>query len=203
MAQTISDPMSNVSTLQWQNRRFHQIEKERFPQILLSRAKLFPDVPKTTVVRGMNRGKVHRKNMRENHFVSFSQILMKRFRNKKVSCQLEEAFLKWLDNHNMVIQSPLASDTLLVSDPKNPGYKKRMNKILLQIPVRELHNNLLSTDPLIGLPGVRECRGNILISDTKLRSMLPKHLQMMSDRYKIMCGCENCIQMYNLHQSYN
>jgi hypothetical protein len=33
--------------------------------------------------------------------------------------------------------------------------------------------------------------------------MLPKHLRMMSDRYKIMCGCENCIQMYNLHQSYN
>jgi hypothetical protein len=103
----------------------------------------------------------------------------------------------------MVIQSSLASDTLLVSDPENPGNKKRMNKILLQIPVRELHNDLLSTDPLIGLPGVRDCSGNILISDTKLRSMLPKHLRMMSDRYKIMCGCESCIQMYNLHQSYN
>jgi hypothetical protein len=71
----------------------------------------------------MNRGKVHRKNMRENDFVSFSQIL-KRLGNKKVSCQLEETFLKWLDNHNMVIQSPLASDTLLVSDPENPGNKK-------------------------------------------------------------------------------
>jgi hypothetical protein len=74
---------------------------------------------------------------------------------------------------------------------------------LLQIPVRELHNGLVSTDPLIGLPGVRDCSGNILISDTKLRLMLPKHLRMMSDRYKIMCGCEDCIHMYNLHQSYN
>jgi hypothetical protein len=78
-----------------------------------------------------------------------------------------------------------------------------MNKILLQIPVRELHNDLLSTDPLIGLPGICDCRGNVLISDTKLRSMLPKHLRMMSDWYKIMCGCENCIQMYNLQSSYN
>jgi hypothetical protein len=57
----------------------------------------------------------------------------------------------------MVIQSPLASETLLVSDPRNPGNKKRMNKISLQ----ELHNDLDSTDPLIGLPGDRDCSGNI------------------------------------------
>jgi hypothetical protein len=68
----------------------------------------------------------------------------------------------------MVIQSPLASDTLLVSDPENPGNKKGMNKILLQIPDREIHNDLVSRDPLIGLPGVRDCSGNISISDTKL-----------------------------------
>jgi hypothetical protein len=81
----------------------------------------------------MTRGKYHRKNMRDSN-VSFSRVL-KRLGRTKVSVQLEEAFLKWLDNHNMVIQSPLASDTLLVSDPENPGNKKRMNKILLQIPV--------------------------------------------------------------------
>jgi hypothetical protein len=103
----------------------------------------------------------------------------------------------------MVIWSPLAADTLLVSDPKHPGNKKRMNKILLQIPVRELHNDLCSEDPLIGLEGVRNCADNLLISDTKLRDMLPEHLRMMSDRYKIMCGCKNCIQMHNVHQSYN
>jgi hypothetical protein len=51
--------------------------------------------------------------MRENENVSFSCVL-KQLGSKKVSYQLEEAFLKWLDNHNMVIQSPLATDTLLV-----------------------------------------------------------------------------------------
>jgi hypothetical protein len=45
-----------------------------------------------------------------------------------------------------VIQSPLASDTLLVSDRKSPGNKIRKNKILLQIPVRELHNDMLNDD---------------------------------------------------------
>jgi hypothetical protein len=168
---------------------------------MIARAKLFPDIPKRTALRGMCRGKLHRKYMRENNS-SFSQVL-KRLGRTKVSVQLEEAFLKWLDNHNIVIQSPLASGTLLVSDPENPGNKIRMNKILLQIPVRELHNHLVSTNPLIGLPGIRDCTGNTLISDTNLRSMLPKRLRMMSDRYKIMCGCENCIQMYNLQSSYN
>jgi hypothetical protein len=147
---------------------------------ITSRARLFPDIPKTTVIGGMKRGKCHRKNMRDNK-VSFSRVL-KQLGNKKVSYQLEEVFLKWLDNHNMVIQSPLASDTLLVSDPGNSGNKKRMNKISLQIPVMEFHSDLVSTDPLMGLPGVRDCSGNILISDTKLRLMLPKHLLMMSDR---------------------
>jgi hypothetical protein len=77
--------------------------------------------------------------------------VLKRLGRTKVSVQLEEAFFKWLDNHDMVIQSLLASDTLPVSDQENPGNKKRMNKILLQIPVRELHNDLLSTDSLTGL----------------------------------------------------
>jgi hypothetical protein len=40
-----------------------------------SRAKLFPNIPKTTVVRGMGRGKLHRKNMREHETVSFSRVL--------------------------------------------------------------------------------------------------------------------------------
>jgi hypothetical protein len=92
---------------------------------MTSRARLFPDIPKRTALRGMGRGKHHRKNIRENDNVSFSRVL-KRLGHTKVSVQLEEAFLKWLDNHNMVIQSPLASDNLLVSDPENPGNKKRM-----------------------------------------------------------------------------
>jgi hypothetical protein len=103
----------------------------------------------------------------------------------------------------MVIQSPLASDTLLVLDRNNPGSKIRKNKILLQIPIRELHNDMMSDDTLIGMEGVQDCEGNILISDTKLRSLLPPHVRMMSDRYKIMKVCENCIQMHNVHHSYN
>ena len=62
---------------------------------------------------------------------------------------------------------------------------------------------MISDDCQINLPGCRDEFGNILISDWKLREMLPPHLRPMSDRYKIMCGCEYCIQMYNVHQNYN
>lgn len=63
----------------------------------------------------------------------------------------------------------------------------------------------MSDDPLIGLRRVQDFNGNILmlISNTKLKEMLPLHLHMMSDRYDVMCGCEYCIQIYNIHQDYN
>jgi hypothetical protein len=60
---------------------------------MASRARLFPTIPKTTVVSGMKRGKFHRKNMRENKDTFFSKVL-ERLGSKKVSYQLEEAFLK-------------------------------------------------------------------------------------------------------------
>ncbi|OEU18324.1 hypothetical protein FRACYDRAFT_236601 [Fragilariopsis cylindrus CCMP1102] len=168
----------------------------------IAQQQLFSGIPSITLTRCMSRAKAHRKNMRDNNGTVFGRVI-KRLGRTKVTPELHVEFLRWLDNHNMVIQSPLASDTLLVPDANNPGTKKRINKILLQIPVRELHNDLIDADPLIGLASVRDCAGNILISDTKLREMLPPHLRMMSDRYKIMCGCETCIQMYNLQQSYN
>lgn len=44
--------------------------------------------------------------------------------------------------------------TVPVPDPVNPdGDKFKRNKILLQIPVCELHNNMLSDDCMIGFPG--------------------------------------------------
>ena len=112
------------------------------------RTRLFPGIPKNTLTRCMSRGKAHRKKMRENTGTLFGRVL-KRLGRSKVTAELHAEFLVWLDKHNMVIQSPLASDTLLVPDGTTSGVKKRVNKILLQIPVRELHNDLIDADPLI------------------------------------------------------
>jgi hypothetical protein len=43
-------------------------------QSIKSRAKLFPELPKTTVIGGMKRGKCHRKNMRDNQVFFFLRV---------------------------------------------------------------------------------------------------------------------------------
>ena len=76
-----------------------------------------------------------------------------------------------------------------------------VTKLLLQVSVRELHNILVS-DPNDG--GLKDCRGEngkIIISDSKLCSLLLPQLKQMSARYKIMCGCECCISDKSIHSS--
>ena len=59
--------------------------------------------------------------------------------------------------------------------------------------VSELHNVIVS-DPIdSGNKDVRYEGGNIIISDSTLRSLLTPQLKQMSARYMILCGCEFCI----------
>ena len=74
-------------------------------------------------------------------------------------------------------------------------------KLLLQVSVRELHNSLVSNPSDGGLKDARDEDGKIIISDSKLRSLLPPQLKKMSARYKIMCGCECCISAKSIHSS--
>ena len=48
---------------------------------------------------------------------------------------------------------------------------------LLQLSVRELHNILVSDTNYIGLKDSRDKYDNIIISDSKLRSLLPPQLK--------------------------
>ena len=61
---------------------------------------------------------------------------------------------------------------------------------LIKVPVRELNNSLVSDTTDGGLKDARGEDGKIVLSDSKLRSLLPHQLKQMSARYKIMCGCE-------------
>ena len=63
-------------------------------------------------------------------------------------------------------------------------------KLLLQVSIRELHNILVSDRNDGGIKDARDEDGKIIISDSKLRALLPPQLKKMSAPYKIMCGCE-------------
>ena len=71
-------------------------------------------------------------------------------------------------------------------------------KLILQVSVRELHNNLVSATIDGGPKEEIYEYDNIIISDSTLHSLFPLQLKM-SSRYKVMCGCECCISAKNIY----
>ena len=123
----------------------------------------------------------------------YSQVLKSKGKTK-VNPALEEKIERFIRGHPFLVASPIKDDSVLVPDPADPTKKLRKNKLLLQVSVRELHNDLLKEVP--------ECTvdGNVLVSDWKLRRLLPPEVRRMSNYYKTMCACIVCVQM-KLHQS--
>ena len=68
-------------------------------------------------------------------------------------------------HHPQVVQSPIANNCLKV---KVYGYTKPqvVPKLLFQVSVRELHNNLVSATKYSGLKEARDEYYNIIISDS-------------------------------------
>jgi hypothetical protein len=88
------------------------------------------------------------------------------------------------------VNSPISKNTIITKDENNG--KMRVGKLLLQMSIRELHNDLLLDGPL-GLPDAKDTSGEPIISNTALHSLLPPQLKRMSTKYKAMCGYELCI----------
>jgi hypothetical protein len=91
---------------------------------------------------------------------------------------------------------------LLVKDPLT-GLKERRGKLLLEIPVRELHNDMLLPINKGGFSGVRDDDGKVIISDTTLRKLLPKELHPVTETHKQLCGCKLCNTATSLQKTLN
>ena len=90
------------------------------------------------------------------------------------------------------MQSPISNEFPNVSIDGH--YEPQLvSKLLLQVSVREIHNRVV-IHPYEGvLKETRYAKNNIIISESKLRSILPPQLNNMYARYKVMCVCECCI----------
>ena len=110
---------------------------------------------------------------------------------------------EWIINHPHVITSPIPRDTVLVNVPQPNGTisKERVGKLLLEISVRELYQDLLKPPP-VGISEVY-CKSsdNILVSERYLRNTLPPQLRPISFSQKQLCACECCTCMRMLHTS--
>ena len=106
---------------------------------------------------------------------------------------------EWIIKHPFVVVSPISKDTILVQDVTGKK-NQRVGKYLIQISIRELHNDLIKSKNEEYLSEV--WNGNkILVSDTGLRCIIPVNVKKFTPRYKQMCGYEVCIQTKQLQRS--
>ena len=72
----------------------------------------------------------------------------KRKGNSKIDEQIKKSLYNWIINHPQVVQSPIVNDSMKV---KIDGHTepKLFPKLLLQVSVREPHNNFLSATKMV------------------------------------------------------
>ena len=109
----------------------------------------------------------------------------------------------FIHKHEFVVDSPIMHDTLKVFDATTGKKTKVLAKLLLQISIRELHNDLVAAAERGDLPELLDSNGRMIISDTRLRSILPPQLRRATQRHKQMCGCEVCLVPRSHQQSLN
>ena len=96
--------------------------------------------------------------------------------HSNINEKIKHNLYAWITHYPQVIKSPISNDCLKVTfdDKTEP---QLVQKLLLQVSVRELHNSLVSD---LNDGGIKDARGeddNIVISDYTLRSLLPQHLK--------------------------
>ena len=101
-----------------------------------------------------------------------------------------------------VVVSPIVKGTILVRDKLTDKKNQRVGKYLIQISIREVHNDLIKSKNEGGISEV--WNGNkLLVSDTGLRYIILVNVKKFTPNYKQICRCEVCIQEKQLQRSLN
>ena len=105
----------------------------------------------------------------------------------------------YIYRHPYVITSPIKNNLVVqLKDPENPSRKIKKAKLVMPTLVRELYNNLIR-----GVPQCTTANSRVVLSETKLRQMMPAKIGKMSERYKEMGVCIICLLMKMYQESYN
>ena len=96
--------------------------------------------------------------------------------HSKINGHIKRNIYAWITRHPQVVQSPISNDYLKVvfDDQTEP---QLVPIFLPQVSVREPYNSLVSDPNYGGLKDARDEENNIIISDSKLRSLLPPQLK--------------------------
>ena len=94
--------------------------------------------------------------------------------------------------HSNVRESPIARDTLLITDAES-GVKRRVPKLILECSMRQLQDELIASPDCGGFLGARNANTNyVIIRDTIIRFLAPHQLSPMTYHHKIICGYFIC-----------
>ena len=75
------------------------------------------------------------------------------------------------------------NDTLIIQNCDNPLEKISVPKLLRSCSMHKLHNNLLEKSSSVN-PNTYDENGNIIISDTALRALLPLNVEKLTKNTK-------------------
>ena len=134
----------------------------------------FIGLPKTTYLRCVKAVTVKRAVLEGIHVPQepfiFSQVV-RRKGWRKVDAKLKETTYDFIYRHPNIIASPIAGDTVTVPDPADSNRKIKVQKMLRQISIRELHNDLIKNVPACTK------NGRVLLSNTYLLVILPPEVK--------------------------
>ena len=85
----------------------------------------------------------------------------------------------------------------------NSNEKVVVPKYFLQIPICELHSDLIKPAQDGGLAEACDDNGKVIRSDFNLCKLIPPNVKPMSKQRRILCGCEICVSADILQHSNN
>ena len=102
---------------------------------------------------------------------------------KRFSKALIQKLVEWITKKSNVHESPIARDTLLITDAESE-VKWRVPKLLLERSMLQLHNEIIASPDNGGLLGARHVdKNDVIISDTMLSSLAPLQLLPATDNH--------------------
>ena len=189
-AAIMKSPSSNVSA---------SFDKKKYINMLHSRTSLSRSSARRLVIKAHHQ----RKKLTSSEKNITWSIISHRHQYNTKQKSISFALFEWIINHPHVVASPILRDTVWVKVPHPNGEtsKQQVGKLLIEISIRELHQDLMKPPPV----GLSEAFCNdtkkLLISERHLRSNLPPQLKPITFSQKQLCGCESCTVMKMLHTS--
>ena len=112
-------------------------------------------------------------------------------KDSEVTPEIIDNLNECIRNHPQVVKSTISNDTLSVPNPEQPGKKITGSKLIIQISIRGIHNDLISESIIYQLKeAIYETTVKPLISDTALHTLMHKNVRKIKDRQKKTCGCK-------------